>query len=896
MALIAYLAAASPAGYRRRDELLAIFWPELDSTRGRRALSQALHVIRSSLEDGAISTRGVEELGLNPDVIVSDVADFRAAFQAGNWEVASSQYQGDLLAGFFIPGSTEFDQWLDKERATLRRQAGDCLWHLSDAAESGNNIDKARDWARRATELDPHDEEGLRRYMRLLARTGNPAQAINAYDDYRARIARELELEPATDTRELADSLRARETRRDIASPRVVVPDVPTGEAGESNASDIPLSAAAEPAGQDINKSSSRRLVLVGVPLLLVAFAVAAFIRARASTSPTTNDASASTYRPTNNRIIVADFTSAPADSALARTVTDIIKLDLSRSNLVQVLSDAKARDALMLMRRDTGTRMIPEVAREAAIREGVKAVLQGDVRHAGGAITLTARLVSADDGMITGGWHSAAKDSAEIVQAINNLSSAVRQDAGESMNAIAASSPILLVSTESLPALRKHAMGMAAFYDEDFARATALFEEAIAIDTTFVDAYMMLGVSLAQSGAQQSRQVEAMIKAYQYRNRLREAERYNVEAMYLSDVKGDIPGAIAAAYNAAASDPSIVFWGRLSVQLARERRFAEAEAVAKKGLRWTPYAILYRIYAYEQYRNGKAAEALHTMDSASRLFPRSLSFAIQKIDFAEAMGQYRVADSLAHALPGPRANVAALSYQGFADALLGKVDEAKSHFVEVRRLQSTGGRIDPTMRATMLLARLDLELANDTLGAIAVLDSGIANTSWRSLDPRDRPYLSTAHFLLTANKVDRAAQLLAEYERVIPPNFRAKEQWLRRRTQGMLKVARGDASGAEAIATDAYTDPAPMAALADLVWAYRKLGHQQDAEKAAIGYLNEGTALRLEDDAFNLANILRFLEESAKASGRTKPAAAYHARVAQLWTNADKKLKDRLQ
>ena len=35
LALLAYLAAASPPGFHRRDNLLALFWPELDQEHAR---------------------------------------------------------------------------------------------------------------------------------------------------------------------------------------------------------------------------------------------------------------------------------------------------------------------------------------------------------------------------------------------------------------------------------------------------------------------------------------------------------------------------------------------------------------------------------------------------------------------------------------------------------------------------------------------------------------------------------------------------------------------------------------------------------------------------------------------------------------------------------------------
>src|SRR5437773_9688894 len=41
LALLAYLAAATPRGFHRRDTLLALFWPELDQDHARAALRQA---------------------------------------------------------------------------------------------------------------------------------------------------------------------------------------------------------------------------------------------------------------------------------------------------------------------------------------------------------------------------------------------------------------------------------------------------------------------------------------------------------------------------------------------------------------------------------------------------------------------------------------------------------------------------------------------------------------------------------------------------------------------------------------------------------------------------------------------------------------------------------------
>ena len=66
LALLAYLAMPNPGTWHRRDVLLALFWPELDATRARTALRNALYVLRQQLGDEAIRTRGDEEISIDP--------------------------------------------------------------------------------------------------------------------------------------------------------------------------------------------------------------------------------------------------------------------------------------------------------------------------------------------------------------------------------------------------------------------------------------------------------------------------------------------------------------------------------------------------------------------------------------------------------------------------------------------------------------------------------------------------------------------------------------------------------------------------------------------------------------------------------------------------------------
>jgi DNA-binding SARP family transcriptional activator len=123
VALLAYLAAARPHGFHRRDRLLALFWPEQDERHARWALNQALQHLRGSLGKQVVVSRGDGEVGVDPAQLACDVAQFETALDAGENDQALELYRGDLLDGFHLSGAGEFERWLEEERGRLRQRA-----------------------------------------------------------------------------------------------------------------------------------------------------------------------------------------------------------------------------------------------------------------------------------------------------------------------------------------------------------------------------------------------------------------------------------------------------------------------------------------------------------------------------------------------------------------------------------------------------------------------------------------------------------------------------------------------------------------------------------------------------------------------------------------------------
>jgi DNA-binding SARP family transcriptional activator len=241
VALLAYLAAARPHGFHRRDRVVAVFWPELDQAHARNALRQAVHHLRAALGPDVIVTRGDEELAVDPSRLRSDVARFAELSVAGQWAEALELARGELLPGFHLSDTPEFERWLDEERAHVQRRVAEGAATLAEAEATRHNLVGAARWARRAVEAAPYDEDGIRRLLRLLDGAGDRAGAVQAYETFARRLDEDLGVEPAPESQALITAIRARilehETGTAPASSRAEAATEPIAPALHAEAS-----------------------------------------------------------------------------------------------------------------------------------------------------------------------------------------------------------------------------------------------------------------------------------------------------------------------------------------------------------------------------------------------------------------------------------------------------------------------------------------------------------------------------------------------------------------------------------------------------------------------------------------------------------------------------------
>ena len=333
LALLIYLLVATPRAPRRRDALLALFWPELGEAEGRRALRQALTYLRRTVGEGLIVTSG-DEVDVRPDAIRCDAVELEQLLAAARPADAAALYEGDFLEGFHVSDvSTAFEEWVERTRIRLRSLAAVASQQAAhDAEKAGLRPDAVR-WMRRACELTPDDESAWRRLIAALDNAGDRAGALRAYDDVVARLTREFGIAPAAETAALAEGIRARLETRSAGSEDESLTSVARPPAG--------ITLRAMTRGQ---RPASRRAMAWwgGGAVLAVSGAVGMLLlptldRDTRTNPPTRQDAMAIAIAPLD--IPVADTT----DVRLAAGVQQLLASTLAQEAELNVVDSTRA-------------------------------------------------------------------------------------------------------------------------------------------------------------------------------------------------------------------------------------------------------------------------------------------------------------------------------------------------------------------------------------------------------------------------------------------------------------------------------------------------------------------------------------------------------------------------
>lgn len=397
LALVAYMALAGRGRLRRRDSIVALFWPELDEEHARSALRQALTYLRRTLGASAVLTRGEEEVAIAPDVVRCDAVLFDEAVAAGRLEEAMALYRGDFLDGLFVSdASPELDQWMDSERARLRQSAATCAWSLAETSRQRGDGRAAAEWGRRAVALAHADEGRLRWLITLLDSTGDRAGAVEAYERFARRLASDYSAEPSAETQALISAVRDRSVTSGAIQNLSALPSAQE-RAPRSADPVVPLLSA--PRGSLGVRRTASLIAFATVLALVVAVGSAAYRRAE---------------RVPHATLAVLPIQDLGADSTqpyLVEALTDQLIADLARSRDLQVINSR----TMMTFR---GSAQHPlDIARDL----DADAVLVFAVQRSQDSLRLTVQLMRAGDDRVSWAWSSpvAGADLLHLVEGV---------------------------------------------------------------------------------------------------------------------------------------------------------------------------------------------------------------------------------------------------------------------------------------------------------------------------------------------------------------------------------------------------------------------------------------------------------------------------------------------
>lgn len=496
LALLTYLALQGPDARCRRDTLLALFWPEADSTSARRSLRNMLYELRQALGDGVLSGRRREELALDAEKIWCDVWAFEDALERSAWEEALELYRGELLTGFHVAGvSAELEQWLDQKRAEFHRRAVAAAWRLSEGAEGRGRADEAIRWARRAVGLGPKDGQSGRGLIELLARLDRPVAALRAFETLTRQLRDDLGVDPPEELRDRMDELRATLAATGSRPESSEAPAFAEVARVPGNDRPTPGSPETPTRSPPFPRSPAANAVL----LLVLGLAAASlwYWSGRSGTeanAAVTGSLGGDDSPPT---IAVLPFQDVGPDSVdyFAAGLHEEVLTRLAKVSDLRVLSGTSVRQY------QNTRKTVREIGREL----GVSAILEGSVRRAGDRVRITVQLLDARAGV-----HLWAEDFDRTlsVSALLDIQTALATEISDALEAELEPDErerIARVPTEDLAAYNAYLEGryhlgrlIGVRTYSSLGPSLAALREAVRLDPEFAEAHAWLAVAHA--------------------------------------------------------------------------------------------------------------------------------------------------------------------------------------------------------------------------------------------------------------------------------------------------------------------------------------------------------------------------------------------------------------
>ncbi len=603
------------------------------------------------------------------------------------------------------------------------------------------------------------------------------------------------------------------------------------------------------------------------------------------------------------DRIILVEFENRTSDSTLGASVTEALRIDLGQSNVMRLMEPADLQAALQRMGKPADATLNQALASDVARREGIKAIITGEITSLGSGYSLAARVIDANTGETLVPIRETASDASQLIGAVDKLSKALREKVGESLGRIRGGDPLEQVTTSSLEALRLYTEAVrdhAAGRSED---AVKLLRQAVAVDSTFAMAWRKLAVVLPQAVlGGDSEAMDAARRAYQFRDRLPPVERGLTEAYYFSAVTGDQDKEEAAYRAVLAENPDEpAALNNLGLLLTSQGRAQEAEPILRHLVATSSLQSGYLNLQAALVLEGKTAAADSVLNEFRRRWPESTRPDDMTRFAAYIHHDYHAADSLIRnpkrREPASQSQRVALQYEQIAvAAALGRIAESERLAAQlVPAMNAAGARVAAFFLQTSA-AQDKLYFLGDQQAVARATDSLMPRPVFDSISPDQRPFMGVAYGYAVAGRADRVRQLHEEWVRVRPADQRTPADsvyWIALTAQAEGRWR----ESAAAYDTHRALSRCPACDLTDAAQAWERAGEPDSAlARYELSVTVTDPRTGLNDAPWTVGPTYRRLGEMYEAKGDRAKALQYYGDFVNLWQDADPVLQPQVK
>jgi tetratricopeptide (TPR) repeat protein len=607
---------------------------------------------------------------------------------------------------------------------------------------------------------------------------------------------------------------------------------------------------------------------------------------------------------------LVADLENGTTDPRLGPMVTELLRRQLAAMPHLAHVSRKDVVTTLRLMRRDSTTRLDANVVRDVAERLDVPMIVEGSIWAAGSSLLLSAQITETRSGNATHGARAVARDSSELMQAVDQLARGLGSGAAEPLEP-PHTRFLRSATTSSAAALEQLRLGVEQRRIGNYLGAVAHHAEATRLDPAFASAWVALLSNRWRAGLPLLPAIPGLDRAQSRLDSLHPTEAMLVGWVRTLHVEGDAPRAIAGMQRYIDALMPLRgreqgFTGDIATWTARGDLRA-AELVIQRtdsafGWRSTANQMALVSILHAQGRRDEAKAALERMLAA---YPGHSAALRQQVALMAGDGRYEEAHALAAQIPRQHTLINDLRVQGELDATQGRYDEAARHWQQLAGQALALGEGAAAVEYAAAAARLRHAIGDAR--ATAELATVLERAAIDSLPAHQRPYLALAHFHAVTGDAREARRWLRRYEGEFPVAWRGPDRALAHRARAAVLAAEGNeraaleewraAVAAPVVRTLLIDDPdLPTAAHPELARVWERAGRPDSAIAVYERYLTAPSLERGAVDAFELGAAHERLASLLERRGDRAGAIAQLDALGDRWRDADPPLRARAE